>query len=119
MPERTTERTDDEINRSIAELMGAEQDGNKWVIPLPCGCPSYLNTLPDFTRDLNALRDGPEKVLREAGLRLVIESHRGGEKCASWATWARHGACYDDDDEARARALAVEAALTALRAVTT
>ena len=71
--------------------------------------------IPDFTTDLNALRDGPEALLRAAGLQLNV-SVQDGEASAGWGrahplnVWVSNA-----DTEALARARAALAGLQAMK----
>lgn len=106
-------RTPDEVSRSIAELMGWKRHGSHW--DRPDGAP--IGT--DYYHDLNALRDGPEAKLREAGYTLIVGQHDGWY--AVWSKWdvLRHNEIKDWEadgpTEAAARALAAEAALKAMQ----
>ena len=102
--------TDRELDRALAEAMGLHPDvvrahGRALVEGLD---------FPIWHADLNALRDGPERVLRDAGWFLNIEVSRDGAT-ATWDSGAPmfvpSGTAYTPT-EARARA---EAALAALR----
>ena len=124
----TTERTDDEINRSIAELMGWIYERHPESRPGKCvgrALPHWhapdgraAGEPPNFTHDLNALRDGPERVLREAGCLLRVY-YFPDHVLADWRVPRGGGGAPNIKegqalDEARARALAAEAALTVI-----
>ena len=83
MPDVST-MTDRELDRALAEASGWRMNDvgghEKWIDSssedwrcLTCG-----NTLPRFSTDLNELRDGPERVLREAGWRFSLWMLEGG-----------------------------------------
>ena len=126
----TDTRTPADINRSIAELVGHpewvrlheprqdEQEAHHGHDGFgPNGeCTWCLGiverALPDYYRDLNALRDGPEVLLRAEGWTSTVWYYRDDGYHAQWippviALGARGRA----DTEAAARALAAEAAL--------
>jgi hypothetical protein len=98
--------TDRELCEQIALEMGV--DWHVFIVPVP----------PSYTTDLNALRDGPERVLREAEVWLRVESFSAvdgveAETGVEWVTnQGRIVASAPAPTEARARA---EAALMALR----
>lgn len=78
----------------------------------------YVLMVPDYTTDLNALRDGPERVLREAGWRLTVAT-QGDWAGAAWRfpVFPSPFAVPKQSEastEARARAEAALAALAAL-----
>lgn len=131
-----TERTADEINRSIAELMGGARANPLWYwfrntsdafpdIVAPGQQPVFAG--PAFTSDLNALRDGPEAILRAAPQwwKPVLEYWHSfdNEYEYEWRWIAMHWqadgfastAKGKGHTEAMARALAAEAALKEMK----
>ena len=116
------ELSGDELDRAIAEAMGATA---------PCGYRDFDGTgchlslgshvgamheyeAPEFDMSLDALRDGPEKVLREAGLLLSVWQPHQARVNAGWHSdtkaWLGNGGT-----EAEARARAALAALVAMK----
>jgi hypothetical protein len=109
------------LDRALAEASGWRMNDvgghEKWIDSssedwrcLTCG-----NTLPRFTTDLNALRDGPERVLREAGWAQRVIQVNGARGCfwdAEW--WTMQGDLHEASAPTEARARA-EAALMAYR----
>lgn len=125
----TTKRTPDEINRSIATLMGWEvsaslTSGLRYVIKEGPFTGRFV-PLPDFYHDLNVLRDHPEKMLREAGYIPTVDlfiTNEGEEWRFRWiALRAGHQHKFplvgrgEGNTEAAARTLAAEAALIAMK----
>ena len=122
----TTQLDGDAINRALAEKMGWAFDvaGQRVYAQMPVQAlrRDGGSRFPlDYCHDMNALRDGPEAKLRDAGWTLIVET--GGADGGTIASWldeldivrAEEG----DATEAAARAavdLAALAALTALAA---
>ena len=106
----TDTRTPAEVNRSIHMLLGHTPHGFHW------DKPDRDISSADYYHDLNALRDGPEAKLREAGLWLTVEQ-TPHDVSALWQRpideWTRYGIheAFVMVDEDAARALAAEAAL--------
>ena len=126
----TDTRTPADINRSIAELVGHpewvrlheprqdEQEAHHGHDGFgPNGeCTWCLGiverALPDYYHDLNALRDGPEALLREAALKLSVDVYLDHAVVSWWSDErARTNPEITAPTEAAARALAAEAAL--------
>jgi len=115
----------EELNREIAEAMGwVERDLTTCLMRSALHWHDETRAcyprLPDFVNDLNALRDGPEKRLRDAGWFLVVMSPDGRPAWfAEWRGWpdgpegVRLSAAEFAPTEAEARARAALAALKA------
>lgn len=111
-----------DLDRAIAEAMGwtfyARNAGEDDWYATHDG--TYRNQhLPSFSTSLDALSEGPEKVLRETGLTLIVGQRDGWY--AVWEQWdvQHHNDLHDYEgesniSEAEARALAALAALRAL-----
>ena len=116
-----------DLDRAIAELMGrgvGKQFGKDvWVSD-----DGSTRALPTFTTSLDALYHGPERLLREAGWSQVVSVYPSGLVTAEWfkerprerskprfelLDWKMEES--QDGDQAAARALAVYAALRALK----
>ena len=80
--------TDTELNERIHEQMGHEKCPcaddlcGHWVI---YGNPQYG---PNYTTSLDALKSGPEKMLREAGWVITVEEEADGDVRFA-VTWYR------------------------------
>ena len=103
-----------DLDRAIAEAMGWEQNEFEtayWYDEPGADAPSD-RPLPHFHRSLDALRDGPEKVLREASMVLGLHVEPTVAR-AGWASLAASRIDYSGygSTEAEARARACLAAL--------
>lgn len=105
----------DGISTGDGVIHAVDWDGDKLV-----ACtyvPSYVRTYyvgPDYHEDLNALRDGPEQVLRERGWSLIVTDFvTDGQRLwsARWFTALAELVRYTGRTEAEARARAALAAL--------
>lgn len=120
----------DDLNRALAEATGWTFEAHQDKRPNKCGAlddgPHWHNEsgvrkgLSDWAASLDALRDGPERVLRKRGLRFFLATDLDGVLMAEWidesnTTIGRFWA----SDEAEARARAALAALTDQRQLTT
>jgi hypothetical protein len=114
-----------ELDRAIAEAMGEhvhdwehDQKTTRMYVCRTCQVrsPAGQTSAPhSFSTDLNALRDGPERVLREAGWAQRVVQVNGARGCfwdAEW--WTMQGDLHEASAPTEARARA-EAALMALR----
>ena len=99
--------TDTELTERIAIALGLKRDeGGLWERP---DLPNFFGTIPAFTDSIDALKAGPEKLLREVGWKIAVCELPDGRFEAMWE-WN-----FDDSKrviaiaptEARARAEAV------------
>lgn len=123
--------TDDELNRALAEVMGWKHEWHKENRPGQCAAGLVLPHWhdergvrkmkhADFAQSLDALRDGPERLLREAGWQRSswITPHRDERACWVSPDHLLVSCCqaYSERHETEAEAR-VRAALAALQAL--
>ena len=97
--------TDTEITERIAIALGLKRDeGGLWERP---DLPNFFGTIPAFTDSLDALKAGPEKLLREAGWVLAVTGFDDDSWSAEWWKAGRDFILVSAPTEARARAEAV------------
>lgn len=106
----------DALNVAIAEEMVA--CGRQDLLPVGIDEDgSEYTRVPNFARSLDALRDGPERVLRDAGCFFSLALRIGSDSEIYGIGWLKNGGphygVYDGATEAEARARAVLAALRA------
>ena len=108
--------SDRELDRAIAEAVGWEQDPPETGAWYELGNQAcHFSADVEFSTNLNALRDGPERVLREAGWTMELLLHHA--YAIRWTNGYIGGVPFQQEraqapTEARARA---EAALQALQ----
>lgn len=122
--------TTTDLNRRLAEAMGWTFESHTDKRPNQCGALNPLahwhnehgivKGLPNFTASLDQLRDGPEKMLREAEWTYEIRGDKfdGAAVEAGWWMPGYAGAIALEGEatEAEARAKAALAALLVLNA---
>ena len=120
----TTELSLEQVNRALAEAMGWTRHLSEDTMT-PCYVDDCYDTgddthmLPDFTRDLNALKTTVEELLHKAEMTLRIVVHQSSTSAFwlhSWESGPQVGRKAECPTEAEARARAALAALTAMKA---